>query len=325
MEMKKDPSTNSAPTKGLTAKHFAILFEGAWLFTPDPNDPTEIIATCPFVQDPTHECTFGLWGGDDRAIIPLSSMKGTMREREHYRVTTEGFGPSAASFGNLFDDAASKYPLVYMPNRPKGSAKQPEVSFTIADKSKHQKMRQVHIPLPTSVRAEGAMVTAEIGGLGVVDVCKPSQNVKRPCVTFLFIYEYTGASASVTVHAQKKNATITADYQQPTPHLIFNVRPKPTVMMPESGPAMDASARMVHTVSTFEMMRLSVLKITGGSGASAGKPSLCNIALYHGRGEAVFSLLDSGLSLRELGLQRVGDVARDTDLASCAAGALAAG
>jgi hypothetical protein len=298
--------------KGLPNKHFAILFEGAWLFTPDPKDANRILATCPFIDDSGHECKFGLW--KDTSIQPFPGMTLDMPEKNHYWVATKDFKTTTyKTFAELFAAAAKKYPFVYIPQqKPSHVGEQRSASFSMTDQSEHGSMRSVSVPIPTSLRAEGAMVTAEIGGLGIGDVFEPSTHVKRPFVTFLFIYEYVGTHASATIHAQEQEATIEATDKQ-APHLIFNVYPAMSMDM-------DASAEMCHIVSTFETLRRSVSKTIRGNAHENGKSSLCNIAIYHGRGMAEFSKGDSGLSRLELGLEHPLHASR---LASCASGAIA--
>ncbi len=203
----------------LPAKHFAILFEGAWLFTPAPKDTTRILATCPFIGDTTHKCRFGTWEKTYKQIDSLDGMTTEMPEENHYWVEVDGFNESTyPNFAKLFEAAAHSYPFVYLPQ-------QHNASFTMTNESKYSSMRSISVPIPTSLRAGGAMISAEIGGLGIGDVFEPTTNVKRPFVAFLFIYEYDGDIASAKVHAQEKVATIEANPHNRTPHLIFNVHP----------------------------------------------------------------------------------------------------
>ena len=278
--------TSETSTVGLPPKHFAILFEGAWLFRPDPNDPTRILAACP-LEDSGHKCKFGLWNRQTQKVEHLPKMKLEMTNPSHYSVDVNGFEPPPyKSFADLFSAAARKYNFVYLARRASLAGERPDISFSLTDKSKEKTMRSVSVPMPTSLRADGAMATAEIGGLGIGNVFEPSKNVKRPFVTFLFVYEYSNTSASATVNAQRKHAVIQVLEGKAAPHLIFNVHP---VKMNGHGD-MDASAEMVHAVTTFETLR-SCVSMSGKSGS----PSLCNIALYHGRGMPEFLCGDSGL------------------------------
>jgi hypothetical protein len=309
MEMKNETSTIVQPTKGLPPKHFAILFEGAWLFIPDPKDATRILAICPLIDEKgyCHECNFGRWGGVE--IVSLDNMDYVMPKQSHYRVDVDrNFNESTyGTFGDLFSHAAHKYHFVYLPQR------QPDPPTNLSA------MRSVSIPIPTSLRADGALATAEIGGLGMEEVFESSLNVKRPFVTFLFIYEYSGRYASATVHAQEHEAVIEADDDNPMPHLIFNVHP-----MKMTG--MDTCGEIVHSVATFETLRQSVSKNLKGITSAEGQSSFCNVGLFPGRGKQEFLCGDSGLTRKELGIDPPGVVpAKDTDLASCAGGGMAVG
>ena len=320
MEVTKGTLTNSAPTKALPAKHFAILFEGAWLFTPDPKCPTRILAICPLIDNDcyVHECKFGIWNGSQ--IAPLHDMDICMPQQSHYRVEVDrNFEQSTyETFGKLFTQAAHTYPFVYLPQR------QPELP------AQFESMRSVSIPMPTGLIAEGALATAEIGGLGIGEVFEPAADVKRPFVTFLFIYEYCGRCASATVYAQEHRACIDADDEHPKPHLIFNVHPSQKNGMRN----MDTAGDMVHTVFTFETLRNSVSKnIKSNAETGWASAGLCNIGLFHGRGKQKFLRGDSGLTTAELGIDPqprhntdlVDPALVDTDLASCAGGGMAAG
>src|ERR1700733_5809313 len=101
----------SEATATLPTKHFAILFEGAWLFQPHGED--RILATCPITNDcGRHECTFGIWDGSE--IDPLKGFPPPMHEGSLLRVEVDGFEPPN-DFDALFAKAAANYPFAYLP------------------------------------------------------------------------------------------------------------------------------------------------------------------------------------------------------------------
>jgi hypothetical protein len=135
----------------------------------------------------------------------------------------------------------SPYPFAYLPQKKVRSGSKDSVtsvtSFSIKDKLNHTKTRRVSIPLPKEVIADGAMVSAEIDGIGIGDCSGAPVSARRPVVTFIFVYEYCGASATATVkgHKPREKAIITAYKDQPTPHLIFNIHPAADMEMDEAG------------------------------------------------------------------------------------------
>jgi hypothetical protein len=304
-------------TADLPKKHFAILFEGAWVFQPVGKD--RILAMCPITDDcAKHECTFGIWDG---AIEPLKGLPPTMHAGRSFHVKVEGFEPPE-DFHTLFANAAAKYPFVYLPGtRVRSAGKSAVTSFSIKEKLNHRKTRRVFIPLPNLVVADGAVVSAEIDGIGIESCVGAPASAKRPVITLIFIYEYCGDNATATVIDGGKRAKITADEDQPRPHLIFNIHP--------TGMTMDEAGQKCHTIATFETLRQSVTKTSPTGKSGKGNVSLCDVAVYHERGGLKICYGNSGLGPDELGLvlpKKLRSMdSRGPDLASCASGNMSVG
>jgi hypothetical protein len=304
-----DPKTVDLPTK-----HFAILFEGAWLFKPDGD--YRILATCPITNDcSNHECTFGIWGGSK--IEPLPGFPPTMHSGRFFRVKLDGFEEPISSFDELFSSAAADYPFVYLPQkRLRSGGKSTVTSFSMSDRLNHRRTRRVSIPLPNLVVADGALVSAEIDGAGIEHCFGAPTSARRPVVTHIFVYEYCGDAATATVIDGGKRAAITADEDHPRPHLIFNIHP--------TGMTMDEAGQKCHTIATFETLRQSVTLTTSKSNSQ-----FCDVAVYHERGGLKFCYGNSGLEPDELGLVHSKEFSpmdnRGPDLASCASGNVGVG
>jgi hypothetical protein len=299
-------------TVDLPTKHFAVLFEGAWLFKPDGG--YRILATCPITNDcSNHECTFGIWGGNE--IVPLPGFPPTMGPGRFFRVKLNGFEEPVSGFDELFSNAAANYPFVYLPQKKlRSGGKSTVTSFSMNNRLNHRRTRRVSIPVPNLIVADGALVSAEIDGAGIEQCSGSPTSAKRPVVTHIFVYEYCGDAATAIVNDGTKKSTITADEDQPSPHLIFNIHPK--------GMTMDEAGQKCHTTATFETLRQSVTLTTG-----KGYSQFCDVAVYHERGGLKFCYGNSGLEPDELGLilpKTPGPKDnRGPDLASCASGNMA--
>ncbi len=317
-------TTQCHPAVPLPPKHFAILFEGAWLFT---QAGTQIIATCPLITDSSfkHECDVGLWV--DGVFKPLPGLS-PMLEGSSYEVTyLTGFEVPTSSFDSLFREAAKHTPILYVPGSTSGSSPKlsPKVAMGYGDMGPGS-VRTVTVPFPQKIVADGVLITAEIDGAKIGDEVAPVHGGKpRPVVTFIFIYEYCGDSATATVTGDltmvQISETITADQSQPTPHLIFKVFP--TGMSKGHSP-MDDAAQKSHTVATFDTLRKTVPATSRAKDTGNSHLKLCDLSIYHGRGRMEFLYGISGLSPVELGLPNP-EVEHGPDLASCAAGCMASG
>jgi hypothetical protein len=296
----------------LPKKHFAILFEGAWVFTPEGED--RILATCPITDDcGTHECTFGIWSGSK--IDSLKGFPSTMHAGRTFHVEIDGFEPPD-NFHTLFTNAAANYPFVYLPTKARSAGKSTVASFSMNDMLDHKKTRQVFIPLPNLVVADGAVVSAEIDGIEIDHCSGAPVSARRPVITLIFVYEYCDASATATVkgHLGEK-AIITANEDHPIPHLIFNIHPTADMKMDEAG-------QKCHTTATFETLRQAVSKVAIDSTTGKTSSPCCDIAIYHELGCLKFCYGNSGLDQYELGLAKH---IHGPDLASCASGNMAVG
>jgi hypothetical protein len=317
----------------LPRHHFAILFEGAWVFTPDPIG-RGILAICPIADD-MHESEFGIW---DNTFFCLSPVHG-FDEIEVLRETafTVTIDPDQIvnpeeSFTSLFSKAAAVYPFIYLPSKDRAGAKDhPALKIR---SSAIINGRTVSIPLPSSLRAAGALLTAEIGGSQKGRLFGHELVVKRAFTTFLFFYEYSEslkADVSRTRHGHQHNGSVAAEMggSDPNPHLIFKVFPTNEGMAAMSSGMgtghsgmlatgkPDQSMLKLHASTTFEVVRQSIPLAT--------QPSVpcCDMALYHDQADMAFDCGDVGLSRRELGLEPCGEPIKGTKLPSCASGGVA--
>ena len=318
----------------LPTYHFAILFEGAWIFTPDEGGK-RILATCP-LNDHMHGSQFGIWKND--GLVPVDGFDEIDVLR--HTVFTVDIDPSqivkpAASFTSLFRNAAAQYPFVYLP-ADSGTDEKQKRSLGLRQ-SAITNGRSVSIPLPGTLRAAGALLTAEVGGKETNRLFGHDLVVKRAYVTFLFIYEYSGCLKADISRTHKDEdphrGCVTADQDgsNRTPHLIFTVYPTKEGMaamysgtrmgqeaMDTSNP--DESTMKVHASSTFEILRQAISQL--------GPTALpcCDMAVYHDQNDMAFDCGDVGLTEHELGLPpKKGTVwTLGPKLPSCASGGMGA-
>jgi hypothetical protein len=346
------PPCNKTAYSPLPRNHFAILFEGAWIFTPFDNGK-RIQAICP-ITDHMHQCEFGLWDNEANCLDPVDGFNDIEVRRHtacHIAIETHSSVELADNFYSSFRKAAAEYPFVYHP------AEGPDIDPKVDRPLKLRRSaisggRSVVIPIPNSLRAAGALLTTEVGGGGKSSLFGQELVVKRPFVTFLFIYEYCGSLKAEVCRRHRDERpqcgyiTAEEDSSNPTPHLIFRVFPTMdglTAMfsdneterraMRSSGQA-DQSMLKVHASTTFEILRQAI-----PVGDEASKPC-CDIALYHDQDDMRFDCGDVGLSEYELGLALPKDGPRnehlldndrrdkghlfDKKIASCAGGSMAA-
>jgi hypothetical protein len=313
--------------------HFAILFEGAWIFTPDA-DRTRILAICP-IADNMHESEFGIWNNTPFCLSPVDGFDNTeVLPETAFTVTIDPdqiVNPED-SFTSLFNKAAVVYPFVYLPAQARGGSKDhPALKIR---SSAITNGRTVSIPMPSSVRAAGALTTAEVGGSQKNMLFGHDLVVKRAFTTFLFFYEYSGylkADVQRTYNGDEDCGSIVAEEcaSNPNPHLIFKISPTSEGMAAMSSgmrtghKGMDAMGKpdqsmlKVHASTTFETVRQAIPQAT--------QPAVpcCDMALYHDQADMAFDCGDVGLSLRELGLERCGESINGPKLPSCASGGVA--
>ena len=335
----KNPPSPRKTTKPLPKEHFAILFEGAWIFTPNPDDKDTILATCPITDD-VHEFQFGVWNNTgDGHLDPIKGL-GHKEVPRHTKFTVE-INPDEImnrenSFTELFSAAAAVYPFIYLPAEL--SNLDPKTTLTTL-KIRRSAMtcgRTVIVPIPSLVRAAGALLTAEVGGAGKSKLFGQELVVKRAFTTFLFIYQYD-ESLTADIHrfhdGHKAGHGSIAAKEGLNPHLIFRVFP-PAHMMAgmstgmatchASMPGMDDaddSMRKLHASNTFETVRTAIPAV----GKTSSKPC-CDMALYHDQGRMCFDGGDVDLTLHELGLPDSCGASHlfGTKLPACASGGVAA-
>jgi hypothetical protein len=309
---------NSANTvTGLPCKHFAILVEGAWIFSQTKNEPDRILATCPIVSD-DHQCDFGIWKGGD--LHPVSGVGSTtMLPGSHFTITATDVDSPADSFTAAFDAAFQKYPFPYMRSDTAIPKEGKPLSFTPRSPahSGQNLLRTVSIPLPTSIRAAGALLTAEVGGKDKKWLVGGEVSIKRPFVTYLFIYDYR-ESLTATVETGYGSETVYANDENPRPHLIFRIAPTGAgnVSMSDSVPMTDdQSCQKNHVSQVFDLMRQSIC-VTKPTEA---KQYPLDIGLFHDQNDMQFDLGDTDLTHQELGLPEP-DFTHSIKLAACAGG-----
>jgi hypothetical protein len=308
----------------LPTPHFAILFEGAWIFTPDCDN--RIRATCPVPDDGMHSYQFGIWNGKGLSPVPDFSLD--MPEGSKYTILVDPMIKKAEeSFSCLFDKAAETYPFVYLPGANSQAAKKRSLSKFALRRDVANNSRSVSIPMPTSVRAAGALLSAEVGGNGTLELFGGPVTVKRSFVTFIFIYEYDSAlSAEISNNCGSSAVINTRDYPAPL-HLIIKVFPeqhgaKESFASHVSDPS-DPSGLKVHAVEVFDITRRA-LDRQNKHDATTG--SCCDIMLFHDQGTSNFDEGDTGLSYAELGLQcNDGAKATSTKFPACAGGGVVSG
>lgn len=300
------------------SKHLAILFEGAWIFTSNGDDG--IRARCPLVDE--HECEVGLWV--DGGFTPIEGLS-PMSEDASYEVLLDGFEPPQGSFDSLFRGAIDYAPILYVPAQPDQSKKHLSHERRMAHEA--SSMRTVTVPLPNMIVADGVLITAEIDGAGIDQAAPVRDGMPRPVIDFIFVYSYCGdeANASVGDPSTGDEYPVPADSAQPTPHLIFKVFP--TIMASALYPGamgMDDAGLKCHTTQTFDTLRQSISVPIGPRKEGGSRSGMCDVSIYHGRGEMEIVYGISGLSAVELGLRKF-EEDLGPDLSSCTSGGISTG
>jgi hypothetical protein len=337
------PPCSKSANPALPKYHFAILFEGAWIFTPEANGH-RILATCP-LDDDMHESEFGIWNNAARDLDPVDGFDDI--DVQCKTAFTVNIDPSqivkpADHFSSLFSSAAVQYPFVYLPASDP-SRHGEEKRILKLRKSAIANGRTVSIPIPSSLRTAGALLTAEVGGNGKPDLFGQEVTVKRAFVTFLFLYEYHGSLKAEVCRKHKEEKShcghVIAEEggSNPTPHLIYKVYPTAEGMaamtscghmgheVRQGSGTPDQSAEKVHATTTFDFLRQSITIC--GTGTPTG---CCDIALYPDQNDMRFDCGDVGLSEFELGLALNNTAVRatstkhlrNTRLPSCASGGI---
>jgi hypothetical protein len=316
--------TRATKTNPLPPKHVAILFEGAWFFTQDPDDRNRILALCPYTNAPNHVCECGLWKPDhgDGHLAGLTG-KGHPRlvdEGDQFWVDMLGEPRPKNKFTDLFEDAAQDYPIVYLINDPQAAP--------LVINNGNSLFRRVSIAMPDSVRAAGRVKTAQVKDLGKTShlYMADGTTVVYPHVTFLFIYEHAKKVDVAVSSDTHVNVTLSTSRHK-NPHLIFRVHS--AVATDADGCALDDCAENCHMVGTFDTLR-KIAMVPSGAGAKVLKagtpavPSHVPVSVFPDACAQEIDAGDTGLTLAELGLapeeKRGSAGVFILTLASCASG-----
>lgn len=310
----------------LPEKHIAVLFEGAWLFTQDPEDRTRILAICPYTDTEDHVCQFGRW--DSGAVSPSPNFVGPTAEAKpllipeasQHRIELPSASPASHTFTELFSRAAETYPFIYLRNRQKGMP---------LSLSTNHKVRKISVPMPDEVRPAGQLLNAPVlSARSSVDTFQLGVAEKdvSSYVTFVFFYLGVHEGASVTMHRVGSPGTIHVPATDNL-HLIFRVHATTDT------PA-DSYTDHVHLVRTFDTLRKLVQVPDPKSDTHKFIP--CDFGIFPASGNQRFASGDTGLSNQELGLSNaapsppappeqpnwVPPLPTALNLASCAAGVI---
>lgn len=327
--MTEQPNGELTPGS-LPKNHFAILFEGAWIFTPD--DDSGILATCPLPDDGMHAFEFGIWKNNALSPLPPFSTCFPMGGKFDVTIDPDQILCEGRSFKSAFDRAAQKYPFVYLSSS--NANRKSKEHFVLRD-GVAANGRTVSVPIPTSVRAVGALTSAEVRGPGAQQLFGGTVSAKRTFVTFLFLYEYEDRlDAEVEFEAaEPKCGEIHADPNQ-HPHLIFRVRPAemgepdPCAMLGSKSvmPAPQGeSGEKLHITTVFDQLRQSLVSNDRDKKSADG--TCCDILVYHDQGKMTIDCGDTGLGGDELGLgdQCPSPVTHGKTLPACAGGGIVSG
>ena len=314
----------------LPTNHFAILFEGAWIFTPTP-DNSGVLATCPLADDGMHSFEFGIWKKSLSTFPPFENICFPMGGSFTVTIDPEQIECEEPSFTSIFDKAAAKYPFVYLPASNADGKSEDQFILRAGEAANS---RTVSLPFPTLVRAVGALTSAEVGGPGVQQLFGGTVSVKRTFVTFLFLYTYEDQlDAQIDLAGTPPTCgELHADKDQ-HPHLIFRVRPANMKIetddcaMQAGMPAMAAprgdSGEKLHVISVFDQLRQNLVK-KSQSKRSANDPC-CDLLVYHDQGMMKFDCGDTGLGGDELGLGDQCSPLHGRTLPACAGGGIVSG
>lgn len=314
-------STQVPPTTPLPDRSIALLFEGTWFFTEDPDDPTRILGICPYTNAPDHICECGQWNSDnDQFVGPDGTgSPGIMQEKDRFWVNVTRDQDTQNTFSKVFDTASQKFSFVYFK---KGTGCQP-----LRIKTSDPLMRHVSISMPDLLLMDGKLTSGVItSGTTQVKgkVCSQAKVTPSSYIAFIFVYNYK-QSASLELRTNCLQQTIVTTEETPNPHLVFRVR-SPGLTDEDKCP-LDCSAENSHIMSTFDMLRRVV--VAPGAGPN-GSDAHFDIAFYPQPGPPAFDWGNTGLTSAELGLGDMTAVSGGSgrkrssifyqSLASCASG-----
>ena len=300
---------HSAAVKPLPAKCYAVLFEGPWLFTQDPADPTRILAICPYLDPEDHAFEFGFWKGGDLSGLS-SDPPETLASGTLYKVDIQTDFTPAPRFHDLFELAATTYSLIYLKNKRKGSP------LKLADVSN---LRRVSISRPAEIRGAGKLLHAPVvkgvssneNSFDISTGAEPGNHA-----ALIFLYPYLDTIPTLTIQAAP--VTVPAGAEA---HLIFRARGTTDNLI-------DNYTDNLHLVESFDRVRK--LATVQDPHFANGVLSPCDLGLYPSSGSQLFERGDTALtdfSDGELGLPGTPNVSADIfrtalSLASCAAGCI---
>jgi hypothetical protein len=295
--------------RSLPPTHVAILFEGAWFFTQDPDHKGRILAICPYTNAPDHVCECGLWKTDHGAQGSFAGLNwhghpGLVREGDKFWVDVVSSCKTTNTFTGLFTQAAKDYNCVYLVNPAVGS---------LQINPSNPLFRRISVPVPDCLRLAGKMTTAPVqevpssSGSCLKHPSRTGHNIATayPYVDFIFVYEYNDEAELIVSSDTFVNAKIHTGDHHPNPHLIFRVHS--VVATDTDGCQLDDSAEICHMVGTFDTVRkLAVVPpATVSYQPDAGKASAAqhiNIAVYPQVGPLQCDPGDTGLTCAELGI-----------------------
>jgi hypothetical protein len=298
--------------RSLPPTHVAILFEGAWFFTQDPDHQGRILAICPYTNAPDHVCECGLWktnpeGQGNFVGLNWHGHPGLVREGDKFWADVVSSRESTNTFTDLFSKAAKDYNCVYLVNPTAGS---------LQINSSNPLFRRISVPVPDCLRLAGKMTTApvqEVPSNSASCLKNPSYTTRGkdqiatayPYVDFILVYEYSDEAELIVSSDTFVNAKIHTGDHHPNPHLIFRVHS--VVATDTDGCQLDDSAEICHMVGTFDTVRkLAVVPPAtvsdGSKGSTTSAARHIDIAVYPQVGPLRCDPGDTGLTCAELGI-----------------------
>ncbi len=318
MPAKTKTTIDLQPAIALPEQHVAILFEGAWMFAPDRDDSTRVLAICPYVDAPDHVCVYGVWPYPPGAK-GNPTLTAEMLEENRYRVDMQPSRNTAMSYREVFEAAAAKYGIIYV----RSAGAQEEISVSTPAKA-----RRISVPIPDEIRAAGKLRGATISLGSAADKYELGIDGKPVSlfVTLIFIYKYAGEKPQFSVACTTVPGLPALDPPPPGPetHLVIRVH---AVQKPLIGSvqAMDSvQAEDEHFTETFNLLR-GLIRIRP-LGSAQMPPVHPDFRLAPPTHAMVFEKGDTTLTLEELGLPD-GAIPEPTygNLAACAGGVEAIG
>lgn len=292
------------PVKTLPSNHMAILFQGTWLLTPDPDDEDRILATCPYVNAPDHTCYVGVWR-DGLLQGPSSDTPVEMQEGNHFRVDVSSDLETQKTVAEILSEGHMAHSFPYL---------QPTTGDP-ALVSTTPKMRSVSISKPARVVADGRSdaTVMEPDTDGLISASRTGELHSFTNLIMVYLFDI---SASMTLgNSFLSTEVMTQD--SPDRHLIFRVLPDDDDSEMHSD---DCAEENAHVSGSFNMLRKLV---NLPSGLPAPRPSrlFCDVGLYPIPGQEMsFCNEFTNFTRDELGVPPWPLVAHVRGMTSCATG-----